>query len=631
MTRLTRSDRRALRVWSRSDQWIFRPDVWSGVVLGAAATVESFWPSLMPRSTVHQAMVSGASAATGFAAGSASYGWGKTLAGREGLPRIAAFGANATAAGLVVALLPDHEGARLWRPTARAAAGGVLAGSVSSAAVEWVRTSRRPLVAGGILGTAGLTAGGLRVGFAIKAQLEHRDDYDGPPPKALPAVAQSVTVAAGLAALVNGFRLSGDAAQRLLHRRLGVPYGPAKALGLLTAAGAWAGIGAAFADTFVKGMALYNRVLDPGYDIPPTLPTSSAGPGSALSFARTGREGRRFVLDRPSAADIAEIMGTAAIAEPVRIYVGFDHAHTAEERVALALAELDRTGAYDRALLIVGCPPGNGWVNTIPFEVADYLLLGNSAGIAIQYERLPSLLSLQRAGDGGRHLRLLLEGIRDALADRAPGDRPRVVVYGESLGAWAGQNAFLHKGTAGMDELGVDRALWVGTPFYSGWMREAAAPDGALVNGLAIEVDGIEQLEALTDDRRAALRTVLLSHDNDPVRHICVDLLVREPTWLATDQRRPTVPTQQHFMPMITGFQTIVDTVNATNPVPGVFRATGHDYRLDLPAVTATVYRLPQPGTEVADRLMAKLQLDEAARAARFKLHPVAEDGDPIT
>ena len=629
MARESRAKRRENRTWTRGDQWLFRPDVWSGVLLGAAATVESFWPSLMPRSTVHQAAVSGASAATGFAAGSAAYGWGKTLARQEGLPRVAALGANAAVAAGVLAAVRDHPGAHLWRPTARAGAEAVLAGSIAATAVELVRTSPRPVRAGAILGAGAAAAGGVRVTFAIRAQLEHRDEYDGPPPKALPAVAQSVSVAAALAAVVNGFRFSGEAFARLLHRRIGVPETPARIAGFLGASATWAAVGVAFADTFVKGMELYNRVLDPGYEDPPTTPACSAGPGSPLGYARTGREGRRFIADRPSADDIAAVTGQAAVAEPVRIYVGFDHARHAEERVALALAELERTGAYDRSVLIVGCPPGNGWVNTIPLEVADYLLLGDSAGVTIQYERLPSLLSIQRARDGGRHLKLLLEGIRDALADRPADRRPRVMVYGESLGAWAGQDAFLHGGTGALDELGVDRALWVGTPFYSGWLREAHAPGGPIEDGTAIEIDGIEQLDALDDEARGRIRTVLLSHDNDPVRLINVDLLVREPDWLATEHRRPAVPREQHFMPMITGYQTILDTVNATNPVPGVFRATGHDYRSDLPAVTVAAYGLPVPSAEVADRLMTKLQADEAARAARFRLpSPEAGDGD---
>jgi uncharacterized membrane protein len=234
------------------------------------------------------------------------------------------------------------------------------------------------------------------------------------------------------------------------------------------------------------------------------------------------------------------------------------------------------------------------------------------------------LLCLHRTGVGGHHHRLLLEGIRDAVAARpASARRPRVVVYGESLGAWAGQNAFLHRGVGGLDELGVERALWVGTPFYSGWLHETLASDAAR-DGLVREAPSVLPLRALGDDERARTRVVLLSHHNDPIRKLNVDLLVRRPAWLGAN-RPPTVPDRQRFTPMITGLQTIVDTANATNQVPGVFRATGHDYRLDLPSVAMEAYRLPRPTPEQWERLLDALQADEAARAARFNLPVLPE------
>ena len=219
---------------------------------------------------------------------------------------------------------------------------------------------------------------------------------------------------------------------------------------------------------------------------------------------------------------------------------------------------------------------------------------------------------------------LLLEGIRDALARRpTTATRPRVVVYGESLGAWAGQNAFLHRGVDGLDELGVDQALWVGTPFYSGWLHDALASDAAR-DGVVREVPSVLPLRAADDHQRDRLRIVLLSHYNDPIRKINLDLFVRRPIWLE-DPRPPTVPPRQRFTPVITALQTIVDTANATNQVAGVFRATGHDYRLDLPSVAMEAYRLPRPTPEQWERLMAALQADEAARALQYKLPEVEE------
>ncbi len=57
-----------------SDLWLWRPDVWAGGALAAAAAARSFAPSLQPRKTPHQAIVTGASASLGFALGNASYG-----------------------------------------------------------------------------------------------------------------------------------------------------------------------------------------------------------------------------------------------------------------------------------------------------------------------------------------------------------------------------------------------------------------------------------------------------------------------------------------------------------------------------------------------------------------------------
>jgi uncharacterized membrane protein len=458
---------------------------------------------------------------------------------------------------------------------------------------------------------------------SIRDQLARREDVDPPPPRPLPAVAQSATIAGVLAAVVNGYRRSGRAAATMVRRRFGASPDVANVIGRTGATMAWGAVIAAFVDTFVRGMELYDRVMDPGYDTPPSTPACSGGPGSAITFARTGRQGRRFVRNVPTVQAIEEVMGEPAVAEPVRVFVGYDMAKSAEERVVYALEELERTGAYERALLIVGSPAGTGVVNSVAFETADYLLRGDTAAVAVQYERLPSLLCIHRTGVGGHHHRLLLEGIRDRLQRMPNGRRPRVVVYGESLGAWAGQNAFLHRGIDGLDELGVERALWVGTPYYSGWLHEALRPGGA-PEGTVIEVPSVLPLRALSEEQRSRLRVVLLTHHNDPIRKLNVDLLVRRPAWLG-DERPPTVPDRQRFTPVITGLQTIIDTANATNQVPGVFRATGHDYRLDLPGVAMEAFALPRPTPEQWERIMATLQADEAARASQFKL-PEAEE-----
>lgn len=622
------------RVYDIADEWFRRPDVWSGIVLGAWAATRSFGPSLMPRATAHQAMVSGASAAFGFAVGNATYGIVGSDLDVDG--QVGAFALTGAAGIGSRIVLPPRDEEHLARATARAMGEGLAAGSTACAAVALVRRSRRPLRTAALLAAGGAVAGGVAVARSVRDQQARRDAVDPPPPRPLPAVAQSATVAGVLAAAVNGYRRSGHGAARMLQRRFGVGPDVGAVGGRAVATAVWGAVIVAFADTFVRGMALYDRVVDPGYDEPPPNPARSGSHQSVVSFSRTGRQGRRFILDVPTRDEIDHVMGTPAVTEPVRVFVGFDAARSPEDRVALALAELERTGAYDRSILVVGSPAGTGYTNPVVFEAVDYLALGDSAGIAVQYERLPSLLCLHRVGWGGRHFRLLLEGIHDALEGRPPGRRPRVVVYGESLGAWAGQDAFLHRGIAALDELGVERALWAGTPFYSGWMRSVRRQvgDPDVPPGSVVAVNGVDDLRDLDPETRRRVRAVLLDHHNDPVHKLSLDLLVRRPEWLG-DERPPQVPSRQRYLPIITAIQTIMDTANATNQVPGVFRATGHDYRLDLPAMALEVFGLPRPTDVQWDRLLTALQEHEARRAAAFKLsgvdEPVEEEVEATT
>jgi uncharacterized membrane protein len=142
-----------------------------------------------------------------------------------------------------------------------------------------------------------------------------------------------------------------------------------------------------------------------------------------------------------------------------------------------------------------------------------------------------------------------------------------------------------------------------------------------------IEVDRPDPLLALDDDQRAALRVVVLGHGNDPVRYISAGLLVRRPDWLGPDPRPWGVPADMQFLPGITAIQVIVDAINATRPVPGVFRATGHEYTADLPDTVVAAYDLPRPDDEVWPRLVGHLQAVDADRVNRNRLPRPADAG----
>ena len=341
-------------------------------------------------------------------------------------------------------------------------------------------------------------------------------------------------------------------------------------------------------------------------------PTLSGGPGSLVPWSTLGKEGRRHMLthvrpapvaDRPEGVpdlSIETVMGEHAVAAPVQVYVGLESAPTASERVDLALAEMERTGAFDRSLLVLVSPTGLGYVNYVALAAAQYLSRGDIASVTMQYSRRPSPLSLGRVGQAREQNRLLWLRVLERLR-RHEGPRPRVVLFGESLGAHTSQDVFLHWGTLGLQALGIDRALWIGTPYGSEWMHEVTGPARLDVDRDSIAVvNDIDQLLARRDAQGTLPPYVMLSHDNDGVTRFGADLLTTAPAWLGPGRPQPEhvdgasprgIPRHLRWKPVTTFFQTLVDVKNAQ--VPGTYQAWGHDYRPDLPRFVSEVYDLP--------------------------------------
>jgi uncharacterized membrane protein len=373
--------------------------------------------------------------------------------------------------------------------------------------------------------------------------------------------------------------------------------------------------------------------------------TVSGGPESLVPWTSLGREGRRHALtvvrpqpiaDRPRGVpdlSIETVMGEPARAAPVQVYVGLDSAGSARERVDLALAEMERAGAFDRSLLVLVSPTGTGYVNYVAMAAVQYLALGDVATVTLQYSRRPSPLSLRMIAAAREQNRLLWSRVLQRVREQ-PAPRPRVVLFGESLGAHTSQDVFLHWGTLGLDALGIDRALWIGTPYGSGWMQQVTRGDRLDVDRDAVAVvNDLGQLEQLGAGRRARPRFVLLSHDNDGVTKFGLDLLWSPPGWLGPDRPRPErvdggsprgIPPAMRWRPITTFFQTFVDMKNAQ--VPGEYRAWAHDYRADLPRVVSEVYGLPAaPGQLV--RIEEALQLRETVRERVFSTAVPASSG----
>jgi uncharacterized membrane protein len=595
----------------------------AGTLVAAASLPITFQRSLMPRSALDQALVTGISTSLNYGLAALIQDSIEALAlrsvgaadpaqvDRHGWRR-ASIGLDLAAIGVGLAA----QRALRPRPHERLARGG------ARTAAWWVTTT----------GLSGAIVGGLQELVGRRGDVQDRsipvapfagavlaaaNDYrrrrweahhpwsevdEHAPVSAAKSFAMSVGVTAGLMGLAAGERQFAAGVGGLLERalpgreRLYRPVGHLAALSLL---------GGAVYELLRRVDRRVERgaeQVEAAYDKPPTSRLVSGGPGSAVVWETLSRQGRRNVATAVRPEAIKAVMGEPAAAEPIRVFIGLESAPTEAERVALALAELERTGAFDRELLMVISPTGTGYVNYVAVETTAYLTRGNMASVTMQYSLRPSPLSVDRVAEGRHHYRMLIDAIHNALAERPPERRPRVVLFGESLGAWTSQDAFAHRGTQGLLDAGVEGAIWIGTPYMSKWKNELLNSDRPDVDrSLVGRFNDFGELEALDPEARQRLRYVMITHDNDAVGHFGLDLLVRAPDWLGPARTRAaTIPGAEQWRSPTTFVQTLVDMKNAANVVPGQFEARGHDYRADLARFIRQVYRLPASDAQLA-------------------------------
>ena len=604
------------------------------VIASPAAPLETFaaldalGPSLMPRTSRLQGVSMGLSVLGARAtAGAAERLTRLAVPAEAPLARQLVTRALIGAGGTALAALPERDGERLWMASVRSAGRLLRAGAAGGAIHDLGRAVQerypaqraiRPLavstaLAGGLLGWG---ARRLRTSEAAVGR------WPLPQTTTLPVtVATSYAVTAVGTGLTRGFVWSRGAMESY--------FGPGASKRLLARAvnaGVWAAGATALYNAGVAYVGRANEKVEPGYSTPPATPLVSGGGDSLLPFADLGQQGRRYVTDVVTPALINEVMGEEAVAHPIRAYVGFNSEPIYQTgRAELALAELDRTGAFDRSHLLLVSPTGTGWVDHTLIETAELLTRGDIATCCIQYGRYPSFLSVQKVALGQGQFRLLLWGVRQRLAERPPERRPRVLVFGESLGAWTSSDVVMFQGVQGFDHYGIDRALWVGLPWLAKWSRSGMTRGSStLVPDGTVEVfDRYEQLQELDDERRARLRAVILSHDNDPIAVLGPELLIRRPWWLADGRRGRGVPESMRWRPLVTFIQTAMDAANAMVSVPGKFGSFGHDYRADMVRFVHDAYRLPAATEEQLDRIDQTLRSLELERAQRIKAKDV--------
>ncbi len=344
-------------------------------------------------------------------------------------------------------------------------------------------------------------------------------------------------------------------------------------------------------------------------DVPaPASRFLSGGPQSGVTWQDLGRQGRVFIANAPTRAQIASFSGPGAKA-PIRAYVGVGTDRTVDlrQQAAEAVAELERLGAFDRQVIKVVTPTGSGWVNENQAQALEYLWHGDTATVSMQYSYLPSLLSFlvddNRAETAGR---LLFDDVYAHWSALRPGHRPKLVVSGESLGSFGAEGAF-----SGAQDLAqrTDGALFVGpTANNSLWSRFTAERDPGTPEVLPTYDGGVTVRFAdsppdfATEGSWSAPRVAYLQHANDPVTWWDWSLALRKPAWLSEPRGRDVSPAIR-WIPVITMLQLGADQLVA-NDVPN---GQGHQFGT-APAV-AWAAILPPPGWTSSDttRLVARI------------------------
>jgi uncharacterized membrane protein len=531
-----------------------------GVAFGALFFCLSLTPSLVPREWLFQGLIGGVNAAFG-------YGLGVLLG--KAVYRV---------------LL---RGARWWPPSARA--------------LFWIKAA---VVV--IAPTACVLM--LIPAASWQRQLAALMGIEGP---TNPGYLRTLIVAVVVCALlVSAFRVLIDAVKLLarmlirrwhVHDEVALFIGTAIVVALLItlfngvlARGFFAGANAVFQPQ--------DSATPAGVSQPP-LTEKSGSPTSLAPWNTLGRQGRTFVGTGPHAAELSKLNGKPA-KEPIRVYAGLHTAPDDQGRLDVIVNELERTGALRRKVLVIAPTTGTGWIDPVAANSLEMMYDGDTAIVGLQYSYLPSWISFladrQKSMDSGR---MLINAVHDRWAKLPSDHRPKLVLYGESLGSMAGQAAF--GWLPDIRRMGFDAVLWVGPPQESSlWhallvRRDPGSTEVQPRYDSGRTVRFSEAIDPVDVDRVggppwAGTRVLFLQHPSDPVVWWSPDLLFSRPGWLVEPRGRDRSAAMR-WNPVVTFWQVSADLTNAEG-VPG---GHGHNYSNDILDGWAAV--APPDGWTAAD------------------------------
>jgi uncharacterized membrane protein len=343
----------------------------------------------------------------------------------------------------------------------------------------------------------------------------------------------------------------------------------------------------------------------------PTSPLRSGGPGSLVSWASLGHQGRIFVGGGPTVQQLSAFNGAPAV-EPIRAYAGLNSAHGIKATAELAARELERTGGLKRKVVAVATTTGTGWINEAEADAVEYMFNGDTAIVSMQYSFLPSWLSFLVDKENARQAgQALFEAVDRRVRALPEGQRPKLVVFGESLGSFGGEAPFLSPNNI---EARTDGALFSGPTFNNTmWEdvtrnRDRGSPEWLPIYQQGDNIRFVARPGNLgrPDAPFGDPRVVYLQHASDPIAWWNPDLLFARPDWLR-EPRGYDVPGDMEWTPIVTFLQVSADMAVAVDVPDG----HGHRYVKDVVNGWAAVLQPPGWTPEKTERLRPMMHSDE--------------------
>jgi uncharacterized membrane protein len=263
---------------------------------------------------------------------------------------------------------------------------------------------------------------------------------------------------------------------------------------------------------------------------------------------------------------------------------------------------------------VVGVPTttGTGWINEAEADAIEYMFNGDTAIVSMQYSFLPSWLSFLVDKENARHAgQALFEAVSARVRGLPEGARPKIVVFGESLGSFGGEAPFL---SANNIVVRTDGALFTGPTFNNTmWNevtrnRDPGSPEWLPIyqQGSNVRFSARAANLARPDDPWGKPRIVYVQHASDPIAWWNTALLFRKPDWLREKRGYDVLPSVE-WIPFVTFLQVSADMAVAVDVPDG----HGHRYVKDIANAWAAILQPRGWTADKTDRLRTLLHANE--------------------